>query len=192
LGSGLTPVKGVGSAARRSIRFTTILFTTSPVQAPGAPAEGNPGGRYGGTIPVPQNCSNRYALFPARYKSAAQAHLFDCECQKSRRLSLDRLEVLWNQLPLRIGKRADCPRVFPYTFKQIERFLFITSPQSNMNSLAIQHEATRISTLRQMVWNICGHNPKTLKGPSPKKVQGKFRPRQSLQPEMVVRNPDAL
>jgi hypothetical protein len=26
-------------------------------------------------------------------------------------------------------------------------------------SIAIQHEAAPISTLRQMVWNICGHNP---------------------------------
>ena len=25
-------------------------------------------------------------------------------------------------------------------------------------SIAIQHEASPISTLRQMVWNICGHN----------------------------------
>jgi hypothetical protein len=46
---------------------------------------------------------------------------------------------------------------------KIEHLLFITSPQSNTISLATQHEATPISTLRQMVWNLCGHNPKTLK-----------------------------
>jgi hypothetical protein len=45
------------------------------------------------------------------------------------------------------------------TMGQIERFLFMTSPQTNMDSLAIQHEATPISTLRQLVSNICGHNP---------------------------------